>query len=725
MRSVGKSAALPRNPEGSELLRQLARGLAAARSLEDCAEQLATLGSRVAGGAAAWVLLPTGDDGEHWRSLAVHPARRRAIDLGFEDPLRVALRTSEEAVIAVGAAASPTGERAVAVRIAGGEHLAGALLLAAPEPPDPSRAAILESACALAALASDHARLADEARARQRQVDTLAAIARTISSTLELDRLFKLVTQQVRRLVPCDHASLAVLDAPGEAMAIAAVSGDAGGLAAGARYASTPALRGAVRYCPDLDLLRDCGDDPLLDLLRAAGLRAAVIVPVRVDGEVRGELCVAARAASAFTRAQCALLGDLAPHVGAALRNGELYQRLGASFQELSSARERLLRGERLRVLGEMASGVAHDFNNVLNAILHRAALLGTAQGAESGLTAAGRLGLERIEQAARRGAETVRRLQDFTRQRRDAAIGRVDLAAVLQEATRAAWGAAAQRPAPVRVELDAEPSLPSVRGEHGELVEVLRNLIDNALDAMPQGGRLRIEARSRASEQPAVAGLARQRSGAQIIVRDTGVGMDEPTRERAFDPFFTTKGVRGTGLGLSVVWGIVQRHGGEVTIESAPGRGTAVRVSLPGDGSRARPSPSQRPGRGAAPHPPRGTRVLLAEDDDINREATRALLEHAGCSVVETASGSEAIAAFRPSAFDLVLSDLGMPDRDGWEVARAVEEMAPATPMVLITGWGLTVDAEEACRRGVDLVIRKPVAPDELLRSLGALLAR
>jgi signal transduction histidine kinase len=395
------------------------------------------------------------------------------------------------------------------------------------------------------------------------------------------------------------------------------------------------------------------------------------------------------------------LFEAIAPLTALAVANALLRdetRELSASLRELRVAQERLVRGERLRALGQMATGVAHDFNNVLNAILQRAALLATS----SPPTA--REGLHRIEQAALRGAETVRRLQDFTRQRRDQDFEAVDLREVIEEALRGAGEGGALEKIHVEREIDAD--LPEVMGAYGELVEVLAHLFSNALDAMEEGGTLSITAR-RSAER------------VSLSVRDNGTGMDSPTRERAFDPFFTTKGVRGTGLGLSVVYGLVERHGGEVTLESMPLVGTTVTISLPSRNERDRVPTLTRVARVGG----RATRVLLIEDDEVNREATRALLEFSGFAVTEAATGSDGIACFSPDRFDLVLSDLGMPDRSGWEVARVVKGRAAEMPVALITGWGLTISEEEARRRGVDLIIKKPVAPQRLLDALAGLL--
>jgi CheY-like chemotaxis protein len=185
----------------------------------------------------------------------------------------------------------------------------------------------------------------------------------------------------------------------------------------------------------------------------------------------------------------------------------------------------------------------------------------------------------------------------------------------------------------------------------------------------------------------------------------------DRRTRRRALDPFFSTKAGR-PGLGLSVAYGIVRRHGGTLRLRSRPGEGTAVRVTLPAAAEPAvRPLPVETP--------PPGTRVLVVEDDRLSREALVALLERSGFRVAAAATGGEGVALLGGGDFDLVLTDLGLPDRSGWEVAAAARGRPQPVPVVLITGWGLSVAPEEGRRRGVASVLRKPVPPKRLLATV------
>lgn len=370
---------------------------------------------------------------------------------------------------------------------------------------------------------------------------------------------------------------------------------------------------------------------------------------------------------------------------------------LVSDVSELRDLQERLVRGEKLRALGELAAGVAHDFNNNLGIILGRTQLL-LAHATEPDLVA----GLNVVRQAAMDGGEAVRRIQQFSRVREDRAHEPLDLAEIADEVveiTRGKWRGDSERRG-VKVDVRVETSgVPPVLGSRAEIREAMTNLIFNSVDALEDGGR--IEVRCRAEDGHAV-----------IEVADDGIGMTEDVQSRMFEPFFTTKGLSGTGLGLSMVYGIVSRHQGTIEVESAPGRGTVVRMRFPAT-DRIHPAPS-------APRPrPAGVtaRVLVVDDEPELLRVLEDALSAAGHVVTAAASGSEGIARFREGSFDVVLTDLGMSDVSGWDVARTVRlEGDPGIVLGLVTGWGATVSEEMVAAHGVDFVVGKPFDVDDLI---------
>ena len=243
--------------------------------------------------------------------------------------------------------------------------------------------------------------------------------------------------------------------------------------------------------------------------------------------------------------------------------------------------------------------------------------------------------------------------------------------------------------------------------GDAPALRELLTNLVLNAIEAMPRGGRLSIET-----------GLTE--SALTLTVTDTGLGMPEEVRLRAHEPFFTTKGVKSTGLGLSVAFGITRRHGGELTIQSEPGEGTTVRVSLPISVGAVPAAPP------AAPLPRRPLRILLVDDEADVRLALAEMLSTQGHTVVEAGSGSEAMRHLEADGdVDLVLTDLVMPVMSGWELAAAVKALRHPLPVGIITGWGDVQQPTAEMRAAVDFLLSKPVTLEALDDSVGRLSGR
>ncbi|MCK4242928.1 MAG: response regulator, partial [Dehalococcoidia bacterium] len=244
-----------------------------------------------------------------------------------------------------------------------------------------------------------------------------------------------------------------------------------------------------------------------------------------------------------------------------------------------------------------------------------------------------------------------------------------------------------------------------SVRGDMAELREALINIIFNAVDSMPQGGKLTVKAWQEDNQ-------------VVLSVSDTGVGIPDEIKSKIFDPFFSTKGPDGMGLGLSITYGIITRQGGNIDVESTLGQGSTFYVRLPLGGEKMKNKAS--PG---SPSSTRKVNILLVDDDPEVSEVLELMLAQIGHEVTVVAQGQEAIALFEQSDYDLVITDLGMPDISGWEVAKAVKEKRPETPVVLITGWGIQLDSEEMSRSGIEGVIAKPFSKQALVDQLARVL--
>jgi nitrogen-specific signal transduction histidine kinase/CheY-like chemotaxis protein len=342
---------------------------------------------------------------------------------------------------------------------------------------------------------------------------------------------------------------------------------------------------------------------------------------------------------------------------------------------EVRSA-EQLRAAEHLASLGELAAGVAHEMNNVLAAILGMAQLLAYNRRVPTGRE----LGV--IESAARRGAGITGALLGFARKGMYRRLP-VDVSKVLD---RLAVHVRETHPS-VRIERVGEPDLPDVEGDPDQLEVALGNLVDNALAAMPAGGTLSIAASAEEHGERPELGLA-PGPWVRVEVRDTGIGMTEEVRRRAIEPFFTTRAPgQGVGLGLSMAYGVIRNHGGQLHIDSEPGAGTTVTVYLPAaPAAVAVPTPPRAVAAPAA----RGGAVLVVDDDEWVRFSTRRLLERVGYEVIEATGGVEGLAAYRARGSEIVavLLDLRMPGMDGAEALRRLVALDPDARVILSTGY-------------------------------------
>jgi PAS domain S-box-containing protein len=369
---------------------------------------------------------------------------------------------------------------------------------------------------------------------------------------------------------------------------------------------------------------------------------------------------------------------------------------------------QQVMRSEKLAALGTLAAGVAHNINNVLAAIVARTDLL--LRQAEEGEL---KQWLDSIQQSALDGASMVRRLQDFARTGAPEPMVAVDVNRVITEVlqfTQARWKDEAEVKG-VKIEVVAEfAEIPEITGNPAELREVFTNVVLNALDAMPNGGTLGVRTRG---EPGGVEG-----PWVEAIFEDNGVGMTEEVRQKIFDPFFTTKGVKGTGLGLSTSYGTVARHGGSITVESELGRGSRFCIAFPVPAELPH-SPEALP----TPVGRRSGRILVVDDEPQLRDVVTNLLRLEGHMAVGAGSGIEGVEAFRSEPFDVVITDLGMPDLTGLEVSRKVRELSAAVKIVLCTGWNAALSQSEQEASGVDRLLEKPFRLDKLLHLVNDLL--
>jgi len=551
-----------------------------------------------------------------------------------------------------------------------------------------------------AAVLMENARLYSEATRRQREAEELARLARMLTESLDAADVGKRIVESslgllggafsVLRLLQAD-GSLKLISSQGEPEALATVPPI---IAPGVGVVGRAAREGIPVWSADVynDSSLTYSDD-LRAFIGTRRVRGYLAVPLRVKREIIGVIGIGDFKTRVFSENEVTLLQTFADQAAIALENSRLYGDLRAALRAVEESQQRVVQGERLRALGEMAGGVAHDFNNVLAIVVGRAeVLLNETEDAEL------QRQLNVIIKVALDAAQTVKRIQEFTRMRRARPFQPVDLATIISEVvevTRSRWKDDAQaRGLQYEVVAELRPT-PIVAGDPAELREALTNIVFNALDAMPEGGRVT---------------LSTDVEGTHVLCRvsDTGIGMAEDVRQRIFDPFFTTKGERGTGLGLSVVYGIVTRHNAELDVQSQLGQGTTFIIKFPPPGETV-VEPVARPvGKSS-----RKGRILVIDDEREVGDVLKDALTRDGHQVVYCTDGESGIACVEKEAFDLVITDLGMPGISGWEVARIVKQVRPGTPVAMVTGWGDRIDPVDAEGRGVDYVVAKPFKRD------------
>jgi len=574
-----------------------------------------------------------------------------------------------------------------------------------------------------------------ESERRQRrqlgQLELLNRITRAIEERQDLLSILQVVIRSLEEDLPVDIGCACLYD-PSDGLTVVRVGTKSA--AQGTGVSLTESLRfpvdhnglsrcvqGEVIYEPDLTEAKF----PFQQHLSRMGLRSLVFTPLLVGGSTFGVLVTGRRTVNGFTVGDCEFLKQLSEHVALAAHQVQLYSDLQRAYEDLRQTQFTVMQQERLRALGQMASGVAHDINNALSpAALYAQLLLEH----EPGLSGDGREQLETILRAIEDVGQTVGRLREFFRPR-DVKPAPVQLDRILAQVvtlTRARWlDMPQERGIVIQVETSVAEDVPPIFGSESDIRDALTNLVLNAVDAMPDGGTLSFQVYPLFEARAAgVAGAWRKSpSHVRVEVCDTGVGMNEETRSKCLEPFFTTKGERGTGLGLAMVYGAVRRHAGDIEIESQPLKGTKVSLIFPiGD------DPGQQGDAPAAiARSPRALRILVVDDDPLLLKSLRETLAVDGHDVTVADGGQAGIDAFllahgRGEPFTVVLTDLGMPYVDGRKVAAAVKALTPGTPVVLVTGWGQRMQSEHDLPPHVDWVVSKPPKLSELRRVLAQL---
>jgi signal transduction histidine kinase len=541
-----------------------------------------------------------------------------------------------------------------------------------------------------AGVAIENARLYDEATRRRREAETLARIGVTLTESLDVSTVSQQIVDSARELLGTRNSALRLLETDGSLRGVAFGGAARQSLEPGHLL---PAAAGVVTLAIEAGRpvwSQDWRTDPRLTLTEdlrqtyeRTGVSSLLAVPLRAHGNIIGALTVGDVAGRRFSESEVALLQAFADQAAVAVENARLYREALEAYRQLSATQAQLVQSQKMEAIGRLAGGVAHDFNNLLTVIQGRSQLLLR----RLPVSEASRRDITAISSTAERAATVTRQLLAFSR-RQTLQPTVVDLNTVVsgvQAMLRQIIGE------DIELEANIDPDDAGlVRVDRGQLEQVMVNLAVNARDAMPTGGRLVIETgRALVGETS-----ARQSPGAAtgphvfLRVSDTGSGIDPAIQATIFEPFFTTKGVgQGTGLGLSMVDGIVKQHGGFVTVHSAPSQGATFTVYLPRAVDRSDVVGETVRWDGLR----RGTEtILLVEDDGDVRALAGEILEDAGFTVLAAATGAAAlkINAQHEDGIDLLLTDVVMPGMSGTDLARAVCRARPDVRVLYMSGY-------------------------------------
>ena len=563
-------------------------------------------------------------------------------------------------------------------------------------------------------------------RTQLERLALLDDITRAIGERQDVQSIFQVIVRSVESQLPVDFACLCRYDGLDRVLTVAAVGVGSQALAMELAMPErarvdidenglSRCVQGQLVYEPDIAEL----DFPFPRRLAAGGLRSLVAAPLQIESKVFGVLAVARFQGEGFSSGECEFLRQLSEHAALAIHQAQLHSALQGAYDDLRQSQQAVMQQERLRALGQMASGIAHDINNALSPVaLYTESMLET----EPDLSPSVRGHLEVIQRAVEDVTQTIARMKEFYRQREPqlslVPVTLNDLVQQVVDLTKARWSdMAMQRGVVIQVQTELGADLPAISGVESEIREALINLVLNAVDAVPSGGVLTL--RTKLVNASNGAG----HSTVDVEVEDDGVGMDEETRRRCLEPFFTTKGERGTGLGLAMVYGVAQRHAAELDIRSAPGAGTTIGLSFPITASVATASAQTRGGLIPLPR----LRLLLVDDDPVLLKALGDTLQKDGHVVVVANEGQAGIDAFkaahdRGEVFAAVITDLGMPHVDGRQVAASVKGLSPSTPVLLLTGWGQGLLAEADMPAHVDVLLSKPPKLREIREALALL---
>jgi signal transduction histidine kinase/ActR/RegA family two-component response regulator len=543
---------------------------------------------------------------------------------------------------------------------------------------------LAEGVAQQAGLALENLELLEGLHRRQQRLEALLEATRQLSRIQSLETLLQQIAAACGQMLGASGVGFRLVE--GDELVVAARWGDAKDLMPALRLKAGEGLVGRVVATGEPLIVRDLGNDPRViashrEIIRQLGYHEWLGVPVRVGEQLLGVLSVYTRSQGGFSADDLATASAFAAQASTALENARLYQEVRHAYDQLSRTQEQLIQAQKMEAVGRLAGGVAHDFNNLLTIIMGRTALLRKQLDGVARLDRHAAL----IEKTAQRAATLTGQLLAFSRKQ------------LLQPKVLDLNGLVGNIGTLLRRLIGEDidfltvlgPGLAPVKADPGQLEQVLMNLVVNARDAMPGGGRVTLETANVVLDPTYASRHADVQAGPYVLlaVSDTGVGMDPATKAHMFEPFFTTKAPgKGTGLGLATVYGIVKQSSGHIAVYSEPGQGTTFKIYLP-----AVDQPIDAQEDGTVSSPPKGSETLLVvEDEDELRDLLAEVLETSGYTVLQAQNCADAIklCAEREGSIDLLLTDVVMPQMSGRELADRLQKACPTMKVLYMSGY-------------------------------------
>ena len=573
---------------------------------------------------------------------------------------------------------------------------------------------VLETLADFLAIALNNIRLYQETERKAQRLLLMDEINRAISSTLDLDSIFKVTAEKLKKVVNYERINLSYWRPEINSFELGAIyfsdgrsKLNIGTIIPAEDTQMSEVVKSKSSFTMNKLSLENSGK-AASRMFYAEGVRSFVGIPILSHADVIAVLTLTSRNHNGFDSQTIEILKSVASHLSVAIKNARLFSDLQRAYDNLKRTQDQLVQSEKLRALGEMAGGVVHDFNNVLASVLGRTQLLlKRLEQGDTGSEAKMVEGLKNIEKVATDGSKILSRIHEFTKMKPEKAFTLVNINDIVEDAldlTRLYWESQAlSRGVKIRVEKELSDISP-VKGNPSELREVLTNIIINCVDAMPQGGQIKVKT-SQDSEMSYVA------------ISDTGIGMSEEVRKKVFEPFFTTKGRQGTGLGMSVAYSIVTRHNGDIVIDSELGKGSTFIVRLPKTVEKEI-APTELVHENIKQQIT-SAHVLVVDDEESLRDILEEMLLSGGYKVSQAGDGIEGLSLFKKEKIDVLITDLGMPGMSGWEFIDKVREIKADIPIIITTGWGAQVDGRDIEKKKISTVIDKPFSLEGVLEAV------